>query len=175
MKMQKILIFLSPIILFFVVIFGHKILTNIFFNHFCETETGLFVYEKIELDESYFSLIDEAKRDRGYDNRFEYNDQYSLDTANFKSEYQFNFIVNDKYSNIGPIYSKTTSLIRKSDKKLLGKAVSGTAYIGLFRVLGSNMRERINCPSGRNENRKPLYYIDHNNLLNKLITRNQEI
>jgi hypothetical protein len=101
----------------------------------------------------------------------DYDNVYTLDTEKFRSEYELKYIESNKYSSIGPIYSNITSVVRLADLKLLGKAISGTAYISFFKTLGSNMKARNHCPEGQDE--KGFYYSrkNYNSVLSEVFSR----
>jgi hypothetical protein len=173
MNIKKRWIVLTPLIFLLSFYFGHKILTRIVFADFCEKKTGLFIYEKVELGNSYFLPIEEAKKSKSYDNRLDFNEKYTLDTKKFKSEFEHNFIKSEDFSIVAPVISVSTSFIRKKDLMLLGESVSGIAYVSLFRSLGSNKRETIECPSGRDKNRRPKFYKHHKDLLKNIFSKKQ--
>jgi hypothetical protein len=62
LAIKKRWLFLAPMAVLLGFYFGHKILTRMVFEGFCENKTGVFVYEKVELDTSYFMSIEKARK-----------------------------------------------------------------------------------------------------------------
>ena len=73
------------------------------------------------------------------------------------------FLKRIELSPVGPIYSVESTLVRKSDGKVLSKAVSLLNKRGkaskIFPVQG------VTCPTGRDNKGHPLYNKHHFNLI----------
>ncbi|GEM_PF-2592065 len=165
MRIKKRWIAVSIISIVISIIFGHRIVTKTVFEHYCKTNVGLFIYEKVDLGEEYFISFPDDKGPGDLDERFIFGENMMLNQQQFEQNYIYDYMKNIKVSFMGPIYSTQTIVTRKSDSKVLGKAVSGVAYVGLFKALGSNKRPRIYCPKGQDE--KGFYFFNkgHRSLL----------
>lgn len=155
---------------------GHRSLTESAFNEWCENNTGLFVYEDISLGDQYLKPMPTNRKDiRRIHNSFKVNQKTIIDEHSLNKDYIYNFQERRDLNKsfIGPIYAIETSLIRRSDNKLIAKAVSGIAEVSLIKLYGSNMKERKSCPTGIDENRNALFYKSHFELLKNFL--NEEI
>lgn len=84
----------------------------------------MFIYEKIELGEECFIPFIKGKDPRGLDQRFVLNGDLIISQEQFKKDYIFEVYKKIPLSEVGPISFMETSVIRRSDSKLLGKAIS---------------------------------------------------
>lgn len=138
----------------FVACNGDRVISEHLFEKYCNEEgrTGQFIYERVGLGEEYFIPIPEEK--------WKTNQHYIIDGNLLinKKRLEQDFIIG-KYkeskliSQIGPIFSRNTSITRKRDNKLIGKSISLVNRLGwwnLLSILGQSSREY--CPSGYDPN-----------------------
>ncbi|TPH14226.1 hypothetical protein [Litorilituus lipolyticus] len=139
------------------------------FDKYCNEEgrVGQFIYERVALGEEFFRPIptDEAELLR-IDYRFYINDKKLLiDKEYFQKYYTFNNRERKVLSSTGPIYSVETTVVRKSDGKVLSKAVS------LINMLDKTSKhfavEGVTCPTGRDIEGFSLFNKNHRNLIEK--------
>lgn len=150
--------------------------SNYMFEKLCNDpeKIGMFVYEQVELGSEYFMSFPEEIDERDLDRRFVFEDNLMLNRERFEENYEL--IVNEyiPVSEIGPIGLVATSVIRKSDGQILGKAVSAGNQQGWLNRLGAlEGIPGVSCPTGRDEygfskNRK-----NHDNLLKEVIQMEQ--
>jgi len=138
-------------------------LASVMFKRYCESEAGLFVYEKIELGEEYFfdrkplkNYNEYSERDRRMALKWgeNYNKEKNLYIDKFSENYLYKYSVSDIAFEYGPIHRNTTTLIRKPDNKLLAKGVSFTNGQGWLANVGPFPPVTESCPHGyKTENR----------------------
>ncbi len=128
-------------------------LSNYLFDKYCNEEghVGQFVYERVGIDESYFVPI--PKDPTKIDQHLVVSTDLMIDRSALEQRYLISRYkkVTKKVSSIGPIYTLETSVIRKSDQKLIGTSVSLVNRLGwwnLRSILGQSSRRF--CPSGVN-------------------------
>lgn len=152
---------------------GDKERSEQLFEQYCHEEgrVGQFIYERVELGEEYFRTIpsDDKELSR-LDKRFYINEKKSLiDKQRFKQSYIFNYQIKTMLSPIGPIYSYETTIVRKTDGKILSKAVS------LLNMLDKSSKyftvEGETCPTGRDIQRSSLFNKSHSNLIGRTFSR----
>ncbi len=139
------------------------------FEQYCNEEgrVGQFIYERVALGEEYFRAIptDIRALDR-LDKRFYIDGKKLLiDKQRFKQSYTLNNRKRTILSSIGPIYSVETTIVRKSDGKVLSKAVSLLNMLDKFSKYFPV--EGVTCPTGRDIKRVPLFIKEHSNLIEK--------
>ncbi|MCJ8295495.1 MAG: hypothetical protein MJK15_13920 [Colwellia sp.] len=153
--------------------YGDRAQSEQLFKKYCNEEgrVGQFIYEQVLLGEEYFRPIptDEKELSR-LDKRFYIDDKKLLiDKHRFKQSYIFNDQVKTMLSPIGPIYSFETTIVRKSDGKVLSKAVS------LLNMLDKSSEyfatEGETCPTGRDIQRNSLFNKNHHNIIEKTFSR----
>lgn len=139
------------------------------FEQYCNEEgrVGQFIYERVALGEEFFRPIptDEAELLR-VDYRFYLNDKKLLiDKQFFQKYYTFKNRERKVLSSTGPIYSVETTVVRKSDDKILSKAVS------LVNMLDKSSKyfavEGVTCPTGRDNKGFSFFNKNHRNLIEK--------
>ena len=139
------------------------------FEQYCNEEgrVGLFIYERVALGKEYFRQIPTDVRElRQLDKDFYINDKKLLiDKQHFKQSYTLNNRKRTILSSVGPIYSVETTIVRKSDGKVLSKAVS------LLNMLDKASKyfpvEGVSCRVGRDSKGYPYSVKEHRNLIEK--------
>ena len=139
------------------------------FEQYCNEEgrVGQFIYERVTLGEEFFRPIPTDEKelrhvDEGY---YFYSDgkKRLIDKQRFKQSYTINDLRETMLSPIGPIYSVETTIVRKSDGKVLSKAVS------LLNMLDKTSKyfpvEGVTCPKGRDSKGNSFFYEKHTNLI----------
>lgn len=134
--------------------------SNYIFDRYCESETGSFIHEKVELDQQYFIPIDQVENIKKVSSSLVFENQYVLNEKKFEIEYTVLLLKRSQVSALGPIYSMESSIFRKADGKLLSKAVSANNQMGWFaqwvgqhfpgfgKVCPSEKGPRVGSPSG---------------------------
>lgn len=151
-------------------------LSNYLFEEYCNEEgrTGQFIYERVALGDEYFMPIPEDPRRIDYDLIIKGNlmiNRERLEQDYYLSKYRERILL----SEIGPISSNETSIIRRRDNKLLGKSVSlfnKQGWLAERNILGHNEGER--CPGGYDKN-AGLYEdsLLHTTLIENIFTAKQ--
>lgn len=169
-------VFWTLVLMFFVLLVGscvgHRTLTESAFDKWCEKNTGLFVYENISLDDRYLKPMPTGLKEQLWIlDSFKINQKTIIDENALNKDYIFNFQKRRNLNKffIGPIYAVETTFIRRSDNKLIAKAVSGVAEISLFKLYASNMKERKLCPLGTGDDSFFLYHKSHNEILKNFV------
>ena len=152
---------------------GDRIFSDYLFEKYCNEEgrVGQFIYERVGLDEEYFIPIpkDEVEL-RRVDNEF-YIDEKKLLIDKHRLLQDFNIIIMKKsmLSRIGPIYSFKTTIIRKSDGKVLSEAVSLLNKQGWFAEYQSDVfpNEGDSYPEGWDNKGYSLFNKNHRNLIER--------
>jgi hypothetical protein len=107
---------------------GDRFLSDYLFEKYCNEEgrTGQFIYERVPLGEEYFIPIPKDERELiRVDNGFFIDDKKLLiDKHHLLQSFIINTMEKTMLSRIGPIYTYETTIVRKSDGKVLSKAVS---------------------------------------------------
>ena len=102
-------------------------ITKYLFKQYCEEEgrVGLLVYETEALSDEYFMPFPKDKDQLfNLSKRFVFNEEFVFDKTKLEEKYSFTYKEIIPISKVGPINSIETTVLRKSDNKLLGKAVS---------------------------------------------------
>lgn len=165
------------------------------FEKYCDDgRVGQFIYEYVALPDEYFEPLPTDWvhiSDYEHDAYFEFGDRpeitafdgkegsykkgrhyrfnggYRINKARFEQDYIFEIYKEIEINSIGPIVEVQTAVVRKSDKKMLGKSVSLKNYKGwvageMRKGFGSSAET---CPSGRDENDVPYFYKNHDLLV----------
>ncbi|WP_338725674.1 hypothetical protein V8687_18165 [Shewanella baltica] len=110
--------------------------------------TGQFIYERVGLGEEYLMPI--PKDPRKINQHFVVDGILMMNKTILAQDYTFSeYEEVIPLSIIGPIYFLETSVVRKSDDKLLGKSVSlfnSQGWLAERNILGQNEGDR--CPRG---------------------------
>lgn len=118
---------------------GDYHVSNLVFNHYCSDENfvGQFVYERVALPDEMFLKLPETDQERlQHRSSFFINNSTELiDGEKFNALYDYKFSNRSMFFPVGPIYKTETIVKRKTDGKLLGKAVSLTNKKGWFHEL----------------------------------------
>lgn len=145
------------------------------FEQYCNEEgrVGQFIYERVALGEEFFVPI--PKDPRKINQHFVVGNGM-MDKALLEQKYVFSKYSEVKLlSSIGPIYSIETSVIRKSDNKLLGKSVSlnnRKGWLAESNVLGQNEGDK--CPREYNKQKESYESsLLHATLIKKIFYRNK--
>ena len=161
----------------FVGCYGDMAISNLLFKKYCNEEgrTGQFIYERVGLGEEYFKPIPFTKEgvalhfDRGF---LIGQDKLLIDKHHFLQN--FNITMEKTIlSPIGPIYTDETTIVRKSDGKVLSKAVSLMNEKGWWSresVLGTNVGDI--CPKYRDINGHINVKSDHSDVLRNTFYKN---
>jgi len=144
-----------------------RIRSESLFEQYCHEEgrVGQFIYQRVGLGEEFFRPIptDVRELDRIANSYYIDNKRLLIDKERFKQSYTRNYLKRKELSSIGPIYSVESTIVRKSDGKVLSKAVSLLNKRGktskIFPVQG------VTCPTGRDNKGHPFYNKHHFNLI----------
>jgi hypothetical protein len=144
-----------------------KIRSEYLFEQYCNEEgrVGQFIYERVALSEEFFRPIptDEVELRRIANSYYIDNKELLIDKERFKQSYIRNFFEHKVLSPIGPIYSVESILVRKSDGKILSKAVSLLNMQGRTRKYAPI--RGVYCPTGQDSNGHGLSHKHHFNLI----------
>jgi hypothetical protein len=153
----------------FVVLTWDYYLSKFLFKRYCDAGlTGLFVYEQVELDGKYLKRIPEDADRLLLDRRFMLDEDWMIDRELFELEYELLFYKGRSLSTVGPIIAVETTVVRKTDGRLLGKAVSLANGLGWW-INSSGFGSKVDtCPHGRDSLGAPNYYKDHDHLAGKV-------
>ncbi|MFT5706461.1 MAG: hypothetical protein ACI9ES_000740 [Oceanospirillaceae bacterium] len=151
-----------------------RIRSESLFEQFCNEEgrVGQFIYERVALGAEFFKPIpaDEIEL-RRLDKGYYINDRKLLiDKDVFNQVYERNGLKKTVLSDVGPIYSIETTIVRKSDGKILSKAVSLLNMLGQTR--GKYPIYGVYCRQGRDVKWGSLHYKEHSNLIDKTFSSN---
>ena len=144
------------------------------FEQYCNEEgrVGQFIYERVALGEEYFRPIptDEVEL-RRVDKGYYINDRKLLiDKEIFNQVYTLNSFKKTVLSDVGPIHSFETTIVRKSDGKVLSKAVSLRNMLGQTR--GKYPIYGVYCRQGLDVKGISLHNKEHSNLIDKTFSSN---
>jgi len=139
---------------FYSIFFWDYHVSKYLFKQYCEEEgrVGLFIYEKVALPDEYFMPYPKDKDEIfNLSNRFVIDEDLVFDKTKLEEKYTFTYRKVVSLSDIGPINSLETSVFRRSDNKLLGKAVSLTNHLGSW-IDSSKFGKKVeHCPTGYDE------------------------
>lgn len=137
------------------------------FEQYCNEEgrVGQFIYERVALGEEFFRPIPtngvELRRvDNGY---YIEGKTLLIDKEIFSQVYDLISLKKIRLSDVGPIDSYETTIVRKSDGKVLSKAVSLRNMLGQTR--GRFPIQGVYCRPGRDVKGRSLFYKQHMNLI----------
>lgn len=123
--MKKSIIFIGCLYLVF---FGDYHVSNLIFQSYCNDKSfvGQFIYQREGLRDDFFREIpiDGIALRRVSGDLYLDNKKYLIDKNKFTERYSYQFSKRSLLSKIGPIYAEETIITRKSDGKVLGKAMS---------------------------------------------------
>lgn len=160
----------------FVGCYGDMAISNLLFKKYCNEEgrTGQFIYERVPLGEEYFRPIPKGGVElRRVDNGFFINERKLLiDKHHLLQSFIINTMEKTMLSPIGPIYTYETTIVRKSDGKVLSKAVSLLNKKGWWSrksVLGFTVGD--SCPKYKNSSGNILK-SDHSDVLRNTFYKN---
>jgi len=160
----------------FVGCYGDMAISNLLFKKYCNEEgrTGQFIYESVPLGEEYFRPIPKDERelirvDNGY---FIDDKKLLIDKHHLLQSFIINTMEKTMLSPIGPIYTYETTIVRKTDGKVLSKAVSLLNKKGWWSrksVLGFTVGD--SCPKYKNSSGNILK-SDHSDVLRNTFYKN---
>lgn len=135
------------------------------FKKECDSNSGLYIYEKVKLNDSYINKNQDTS-DKNFDPRYIINNK-RVDKEKLENEYDIQFFSKRVLSKIGPIESIETSITRVSDNKLLGKAVSVRSRQGWLYRLASFGYGYEQCPTKYRESGESMneHMKNHMNIL----------
>jgi hypothetical protein len=152
---------------------GDYHISNLIFQNYCDDKdyVGQFVFQREGLEDDFFREIPSGgvalRRVSG--NLYLDNKKYLIDETKFKRHYSYLFSKRSLISKIGPIYEEKTSIIRKSDGKILGQAVSLVNKKGWYaetNLLWHNGGEL--CPIYRSKSGRNIGNSDHFTLIKNI-------
>lgn len=145
-------------------------LSNYLFKQYCTDRAGLFVYEKVQLGDEYFMPFPKNKDPRDLDPRFIIDDNLMINRKRFDQDFILYYYKHILVSSMGPISADETSIIRKTDQKVLGKAVSFNNGKGWWYREIESLGEPTakSCPVGYDDEGRSYAGLLHNNLINKI-------
>jgi len=151
-----------------------RIRSESFFEQYCNEDgrVGQFIYERVALDEKFFRPIptDEVEL-RRVDKGYYINDRKLLINKEvFNQAYTLNSFKKTVLSDVGPIHSFETTIVRKSDGKVLSKAVSLRNMLGQTR--GKYPIYGVYCRQGRDVKGISFHNKEHSNLIDKTFSSN---
>ena len=149
---------------------GDRIISKYLFEQYCNEEgrIGQFIYERVGLDEEYFIPIpkDEVELRRVDKGFFIDENKLLIDKHRLMLDFNINTMKKTMLSRIGPIYSYETTIVRKSDGKVLSKAVSLLNKKGWWSrksILGMTVGD--SCPQYRDITGLVVTKSDHSDVL----------
>lgn len=150
-------------------------LSKYLFKQYCEEEgrIGLFIYEKVELDDEYFMPFPKDKDPRDLDQRFVVGDNLMINKERLEQSYILGkYRKTEPISDIGPILSVETLVFRKSDNKLIGKSVHLANRLGWW-INSSKLGIRTDsCPSGYDSHGNSQSGLLHHRLVKEIFLKN---
>jgi hypothetical protein len=167
---KKLVFFLVIVPAFiFVVLTWDYYLSKFLFARYCNSSlVGLFIYEQVELDDKYFKPIPKDVDRLLLDRRFILDEDRIIDRTVFDEDYEFFVYDATRLSTVGPISAIETSVVRKSDRKVLGKAVSLVNSLGWWTDSSGFGNKTDTCPNGRDSFHVPNFFKDHNALVGQV-------
>ena len=160
MKKKKTWITISILVLLLGGCFGDRIISEVVFAYHCKNTAGLFVYETVDLDESYIVPIPKDRKKK--DSRFNINSTEMMDKKRIQKDYEINS--SPKFTMLfplGPLKTITTNIVRKSDNKIMGEVITIRSYYGWFiNNLPAERGTGQNCTN----NKSIIYYKLHHQL-----------
>lgn len=141
------------------------------FEQYCHEEgrVGQFIYERVALGEEFFRPIPKALGHVDY--RYFINDKKLLiDKDVFNQVYTLNSLKKTVLSEVGPIHSFETRIVRKSDGKVLSKAVSLRNMLGQTR--GNYPIYGVYCRLGRDVKGRAPHQKESFNIIDKTFSSN---
>lgn len=174
-KLPYYKVFCTVTISLYLIFFGDYHVSKLVFNHYCNDEfVGQFIHEKIGLSDGFFlNPPDSPEEELQHDFTLFINDRADLiNERKFNELYEYEQYNRTELFPIGPIYITETSVTRKSDIKLLGKAVSLTNKKGWLHELDLLwMNAGDKCPKYRTSQGVNVVNADHNTLISNVFYR----
>jgi len=165
--MKKFIIFIGCL---YLVSCGDYHLSNLILQSYCDDKdfVGQFVYQREGLTDEIFREIPSggAELRRVSGDLYLDNKKYLIDENKFNEHYIYQYSKRSLVSSIGPIYANETSVTRKSDGKVLGKAVSLVNKKGWYHELNFLMVNTGDlCPIYRSKTGRNVGNPDHFSLI----------
>jgi hypothetical protein len=170
MKNKKTWITIAVLVLLSGGCFGELVISDVIFKYHCKKNIEFSVYETVELNDEY--IIDIPKDLRKRDSRFNISESKMLDKERITNNYNIIFYKKNIISMFGPIESITTFIIRKRDKKVMGKVVSFEKTMGWIDGLSGNAPVSRHCPAHENKKVKSINGNFHKQLVSKIFILN---
>lgn len=168
--MKKSLIFIGCL---YLVSCGDYHVSNLIFANYCKDKSlvGQFIYQREGLSDDFFRVIpaDEVELRRVSGSYFLENRKYLINAGIFEQHYQKVYQEKTLLSKVGPIYSYESYILRKSDGKKLGKAVSVVNKKGWLHetnLLWTNTGS--NCPRYKSKGGTYIANPDHTSLKQRI-------
>jgi hypothetical protein len=160
----------------YIAIFGEYHLSTLIFRYHCsdDSQVGMHIYERVVLDESYFVPVPEDRKSRfRLNSRLVYPDGTMLDAERLSKDYDISkYMERDIVSSIGPVTSRTSSVSRISDGKLMAKAVGYVQVPGwLSTAASADGRWTRVCPERQGSQGQSGYGAIHRNFLREVFQK----
>ena len=154
--------------------FSERARSEKLFEQYCHEEgrIGQFIYERVALGPEFFKPIptDEVELRRVEHSYYIEGKTLLIDKEVFSHVYDLNILKKSRLSEIGPIDSYETTIVRKSDGKVLSKGVSLSNMQGQTR--GYFPISAVYCPSGADVKGNSLFYKPHTSLIENTFSSN---
>lgn len=146
---QKLLTPLGVAILAYSILFLDAHIADFSFDRYCKDTSlvGTFVYERVDLPDSYLLSPSDRVHPGSLDARVRVGNNKLISRERLEMDYIITVYKNVPLSTFGPLTVIETSIIRKSDMKLLSKAVSIKNSMGWLSRLTSFGYASTECPS----------------------------
>jgi len=168
--MKKSIIFIGCL---YLVSCGDYHVSNFIFQSYCDDKSvvGQFIYQREGLSDEFFREIptDRIALRRVAGSHYLQNKRYLLNDYVLKQYYKIVHLEKKALSPIGPVYSLESYILRKSDGKKLGKAVSirnKNGWLNETSLLWTNTGSI--CPRYKSEHGRYITNEDHTTLIQRI-------
>jgi len=166
------------LLIFYSIFFWDYHVSKYLFKQYCEEEgrVGVFIYEKVALPNEYFIPFPKDKDPRYLPRMFVIADNVMIRESILKKDFTINIKKKNIVSKIGPVYSYTTTVVRRLDGKVISKAVSlGNKKGWVIRYLSKAFPSSgIECPNRVDKNGISLPNYDHSDVVNQAFFKNKD-
>jgi hypothetical protein len=147
MKNKKTWITIIVLVLLLGGCFGDRVISEIVFYYQCDKNSGLYVYEEVNLSDEYFTKESKSEKEFNY-----FYNEYFFITKNM-FDYEYLYIPNKitTISSFGPIKLIESLVYRRTDNKLLGKLTTVSNGLGWVVRSWSFGYAGKGCPAGFSE------------------------
>jgi hypothetical protein len=170
MRNKKTWVTITVLVLLLSGCFSELLISDVIFKYHCKKNIEFSVYETAGLNEEY--VIDIPKDVRKRDARFNVSKNKMLDKERITNNYNIEFYKKNKISTVGPVESITTTIVRKRDKKVMGKVVSFEKTMGWIDGLSGDAPVSRHCPAHENKKVKSISGNFHKQLVSKIFILN---